>query len=468
METKPKILISLGVVFFLTGTFFAKAKFFPSQSQQLLDEFKNSYPKQVLASGNLVEVDLEAKPGQVTINENLTLNAWSYNGQIPGPEIRVNLGDTIKINFTNNLTQETTIHFHGIRVPNAMDGVPGVTQDPIQPGEKFVYEFVPKDPGTYWYHPHVRGSEQVERGLYGTIVVEDPDEAEYDQDPIIVLDDWRLNEAGQIDPRFNTGGDLMHDGRWGNLITVNGSTDYSLQIKPGERIRLRFVNSSNGRVYKLDFGDLETQGIAVDGLLAREPFIAQGFEVAPGNRLDVDIAIPMISRSKPYVIRDVFSRQTYDLVTLQPSDQLVDEIKTFDPPQARSFPDWEEAYKAPIDKEYLLNARRGGQFGIEWTINGKAYPNYDPISLNYGVFNKIRLTNQSARLHPMHLHGQFFQVISRNGQPVDEPYWRDTVLVNSRETVDIATVPLDKGKWANHCHILEHAEAGMMTVVEVK
>jgi FtsP/CotA-like multicopper oxidase with cupredoxin domain len=148
---------------------------------------------------------------------------------------------------------------------------------------------------------------------------------------------------------------------------------------------------------------------------------------------------------------------------------LVEELKAFDPPQANSFPNWdEEAYEAPIDKEYLLNARRGGQFGIEWTINGKAYPDYDPFSLNYGVFNKIRLTNQSARLHPMHLHGQFFQVIARNGQPVDEPYWRDTVLVHSRETIDIAMVPLDKGKWANHCHILEHAEAGMMTVVEVK
>lgn len=425
------------------------------------------YQETIQASGNIKEVSLTAQAGTISLAQGGYLNVWSYNNQVPGPEIRIDKGDTLRINFANKLSQETTIHFHGIRVPNAMDGVPGVTQEPIKPGESFTYEFTPKDAGTFWYHPHVRGSEQVERGLYGVIVVEDPDEPKYDQDKVMVLDDWRLDETGQIDPRFNTGGDLMHDGRWGNLITVNGESNYSLPTKAGERIRLRLINTSNARVYKLDFGELDAQGFAVDGMLARETFNAQWFELAPGNRLDVDIAIPLISRSKPYLIRDVFTRQANNLASLTVED-ILSTPKTFDTPQAQQFPDWTQASISKIDKEYRLNARRGGRFGIEWTINDKAYPDYDPITLKKGKFNVIRFTNESHRLHPMHLHGQFFKVLSRNGQLVDEPFLRDTVLIKSQETVDLGLVPLDEGSWANHCHALEHAEAGMMTVVEVK
>ncbi len=428
---------------------------------------KLPYPESIQATGEIKEIDLVAKKTTISLGQNSSFDVWSYNGQVPGPEIRITKGETLKINFTNNLPQPTTIHFHGIRVPNAMDGVPGVTQEPIQPGEQFTYEFTPKDAGTFWYHPHVRGSEQVERGLYGVIVVEDPSEPTYDQDQVLVLDDWRLTENGQLDERFNTGHDLMHDGRWGNFITVNGLSNYELQAKAGEKLRLRLVNTSNARVYKLDFGDLEAQGFAVDGMLAKEPFTAQGFELSPGNRIDVDVFVPQLSRSKPYVIRDTFTRQSNTLATIT-IDGNVDAMKVIQTPAAKIFPDWTSNTKRIIDKEYRLNARRGGQFGIEWTINDKAYPDYDPITLKKGEYNVIRFTNESARLHPMHLHGQFFKVLARNGQQVDEPYLRDTVLIKSKETVDIGLMPLDEGVWASHCHALEHAEAGMMTVVEVK
>lgn len=426
-----------------------------------------AYPESIDPSGNIKEIALTAAPSEITLLGSDSFQVWSYNGQVPGPEIRINKRDTLKINFTNNLPQDTTIHFHGIRVPNAMDGVPGVTQDPIKPGETFIYEFTPKDAGTYWYHPHVRGSEQVERGLYGVIVVEDQQEPTYDQDQVIVLDDWRIDQGGQIDPRFNTGGDLMHDGRWGNFITTNGQTNYQLQAKAGQRLRLRLVNTSNARVYKLDFDDLTVSGFAVDGMLSREPFNPQGYELAPGNRLDIDVTIPMVSRNKPYVIRDIFTRETNKLVSIDIQDQLIAATQ-FDTPKATQFPDWTNTQTSRVDKEYRLNARRGGQFGIEWTINDKAYPDYDPITLKKGQFNVIRFTNESYRLHPMHLHGQFFKVLSRNGRLVDEPYLQDTVLIHSQETVDIGLVPLDEGVWANHCHALEHAESGMMTVVEVK
>lgn len=435
-------------------------------SNSLVKEFTGSYPEEVQASGKVVEVDITARVSEVELIDGQNLRVWTYNGQIPGPEIRVNLGETLRINFTNKLPQPTTIHFHGIRVPNEMDGVPGITQEPIQPGDSFKYEFTPKDAGTFWYHSHVRSSEQVERGLYGTIVVEDPSEPKYNQDRVIVLDDWRIDDTGQINENFNTPHDLMHDGRWGNLITVNGVVDYELQANPGERIRLRFVNSSNARVYKLDFGNLEAKGFAVDGMLSKEVFDAQGFELSPGNRLDVDITIPMASTYESYYIKDSFTRRNNNLFKIAPSEEITN-ISDFETPTANIFPEWNGADKEEIDHELVLDARRGGEYGIEWTINEKAFPDYAPIKLKKGEFNKLRFTNASTRLHPMHLHGQFFKILARNGNHVQEPYWRDTVLIHPRESVDIGLVPLDTGKWANHCHILEHAEAGMMNIIEV-
>ncbi len=429
--------------------------------------YENAYLEDIEPNGVTKEFTLVAKKATLDLFASNPIDVWTYNGQVPGPEIRVSKGDTLKINFENNLPQETTIHFHGIRVPNAMDGVPGVTQEPIKPGEKFIYEFVPKDAGTFWYHPHVRGSEQVERGLYGTIVVEDPEEPTYDQDKVVILDDWRIDQTGQIDSRFNTGHDLMHDGRWGNIVTVNGLSDYTLNAKAGERVRLRFVNTSNARVYQLDFGGLDVKGFAVDGMLSKEPFSASGFELSPGNRIDVDITIPLESQRKQYSIRDIFTRETNSLVRIL-IDGTVIEAQEFTTPTAQIFPDWNATNTLQINQEYVLDARRGGQYGIEWTINGKAYPDYDPIILKKGEFTVIRFTNASSRLHPMHLHGQFFKVLSRNGEPVDEPYLRDTVLVKSKEVIDIGVIPLDEGTWVSHCHVLEHAEAGMLTVIKVE
>ena len=434
-------------------------------SSAALKEFKGSYPEEISINGTVKEFNLIADEAKISISDSKNLKVWSYNSQVPGPELRVKLGDTVKINFTNNLIQETTIHFHGIRVPNAMDGVPGVTQESIKPGESFVYEFAPKDAGTFWYHPHVRSSEQVERGLYGAIIVEDQNEPIYDQDKVIILDDWRLDQFGQIDPYFNTGHDLSHDGRWGDTITVNGKSNFKLSVKSGQRLRLRFINTSNARVYQLDFGDLSAKGFAVDGMKAKETFEADGFLLAPGNRIDVDIAIPMVSRNKPYQIKDNFTQQSIKLMEIEVEESL-SEYNNFETPIAKHFPEWKNEVQK-IDEEYVIDARRGGGYGIEWTINGKAYPDYDPVKLKKGTFNKIRITNDSFRIHPMHIHGQFFKVLSKNGYLIDEPFWRDTVLIEPKESIDIGLVPLDKGEWVSHCHTLEHAEAGMMTVVSV-
>lgn len=441
-------------------------------AQALRNEFDGAYLKEINKSGKTTKIDLAASESELEIFDGYKTKVWNYNNSVPAKEIRVKLGDTLKVNFTNNLPQETTIHWHGVRVANAMDGVPGVTQDPIKPGDSFVYEFTPKDAGTFWFHPHVRGSEQLEKGLYGALIVEDDISKQYTKDVVWVIDDWRMTEDYQINPNFNTGHDLAHDGRWGNVITTNANLNEVLKVNPGSRIRLRIINSSNGRVYTPSFGNLDAKIIAVDGMYVKEVFDANGFEIAPGNRIDIDIRIPKDSQGQSFSIYDNFTRSSNKLGTIEVIGEEV-ETPEFDYPTNKEIPDWEDALFAEVDQEYKLNAKRTGgsvgmMGGIQWTINGKAYPEYEPFELKYNEFNKIKFTNESFRLHPMHLHGQFFKVISRNGKAVDEPYFRDTVLVKSKETIEIGLVPLDKGEWLQHCHIQEHAEAGMMTIVEVK
>ncbi len=437
----------------------------PSTKEKLREEFSKAYTKDVTPSGNVIELELTASEGEVDIVDGYKTKVWNYNGSVPGPSIQIKLGDRVKIKFRNELPQETTVHWHGVRVPNAMDGVPGVTQDPVQPGGSFTYDFIPKDAGTFWFHPHVRSSEQVERGLFGTLIVEDEYSDKYNQDIVWVVDDWLLDENAQVYSKFNTIRDLMHDGRWGNLITVNGKSQETITARPGERIRLRLVNTSNGRVYLLNFPKLSATAIAVDGMYVKKTFDPNGFYLAPGNRLDVDITLPQDKGE--YEVTDIFTKKANVLGKIRVEGDPV-ETPNFSYPTNPNVPDWSEATQVATDKTYTLDARRGGKYGIEWTINGKAFPDYDPVTLTYNQFNKIKFVNRSSRLHPMHLHGQFFKVLTKNGAPYDEGFFRDTVLLGPKESVELGLVPLDKGDWVNHCHILEHAEAGMMTVVQVK
>jgi FtsP/CotA-like multicopper oxidase with cupredoxin domain len=409
---------------------------------------------------------LRAAPAKVQQFDGQTLDAWAYNDQVPGPLLRVRLGEAVEVRLKNDLPQPTTIHWHGVRVPNAMDGVPGVTQDPVPPGGGFTYRFVPKDAGTFWFHPHVRGAEQVERGLYGVLVVDDAKALPYSRDEVWVLDDWRVGSDGQIDPRFVTRHDLAHDGRWGQKVTVNGDSAKRMAVHPGERIRLRLVNTSNARVYRPDFGELNPRVIAVDGMYTARPLPVTGFELAPGNRLDLDLVIPRAPSGTTLEVVDRFTRRPFNLATLSVQGKPV-QTPDFNSPSNPNIPRWQGAEAIKVDVTYVLNARRGGEHGIQWTINGRRWGEHEVTELEGGRFTRVRFQNDSARLHPMHIHGQFFKVIARDGLPVDEPFLRDTVLLTGRQTLDVAMVPVDWGRWMMHCHILEHAEAGMMTEIRV-
>ncbi|OQK17718.1 copper oxidase [Methyloprofundus sedimenti] len=434
----------------------------------LENEFKGAYPEKILPTGELREFELVAKQGTWSIVPPYTTSVWTYNGTIPGPVIRIKLGDTLKLTLKNELSQPTTIHWHGVRVPNAMDGVPGVTQPPIQPGDSFTYQFTPKDAGTFWFHPHINAAEQIERGLHGVLIVEDPSEPVYSQDLVWVLDDWLFTNGGEIYSKFVTRHDLAHDGRWGNLLTVNGKYQPTVKVKAGERIRIRMINVANGRVFKPVFEQLSPAVIAVDGMLAKAPFALQQFFVAPGNRVDLDIIIPQTAAGKTFVLQDAFTRNNIDLAFIQVASAEPIATPSFKSPQAQHFPLWSDALKIPVEHEFTLDARRGGVYGISWMIDDKVWLEGKAYELQSGKFTRLRINNKSSRLHPMHLHGQFFKVIAKNRQKVEENFWRDTVLVGPKESVDIGIVPMDKGLWANHCHILEHAESGMMSTIMVK
>jgi FtsP/CotA-like multicopper oxidase with cupredoxin domain len=351
-----------------------------------------------------------------------------------------------------------------------MDGVPGLTQAPVKPGESFDYEFVPKDAGTFWFHPHLRSPEQVERGLFGVLVVHEAEPPPWSRDVVWVVDDWRLGNDGAIDPHFVTPHDLMHDGRWGNVVTVNGRVNETLTVRPGERIRLRLVNTANGRVFRPDFSGLDAQVIAVDGMTTPRPVDPRGFELAPGNRLDLDVTIPTDAAGRQFRIVDGFvGGRPNSLGWIRVEGEPV-ATPRFPSPARAHVPAWKDVPPDPT-LSFELQAERGGPYGIAWTLNGEAatdHAHHHGGRLALGRFARLRFVNASFRLHPMHTHGMFFRVLARNGTPVDEPWWRDTVLVHAKETVDVGLVPLDPGRWMMHCHVLEHAEAGMMTTLDVE
>lgn len=441
-----------------------------TREDALVAEFLGSYPVEASPTGTVREFELVARETETVLVDRIRTRVWAYNDRVPGPTLRIRLGETLRVRFTNRLPQATTIHWHGVRVPNGMDGVPHATQPPIEPGGSFVYEFTPKDAGTFWFHPHVRSSEQVERGLYGVLIVEDAVPPAYSRDVAWMIDDWLLDREGQVYPHFNTPHDLSHDGRWGNVITVNGRTDTVLEAHVGERIRLRLLNASNGRVYVPQLPGLDARVIAVDGLYLREPIAAGQLELAPGNRMDLDVVVREVEGRSVPLVDGFMARRPNELARIRILPG-VGPTPDFPSPARAHVPAWKDGSKVPVGKEFRLAGRQGGPLGIEWTINGTAFAGHDhggdSARLDRGKFTRLRFVNDSYRLHPMHLHGMFFKVLARDGHAVDEPFFRDTMLIYPQEAVDVGLVPLDAGRWMMHCHILEHAEAGMMTMLAV-
>ena len=422
-------------------------------------------------------------------------DVWCYGGTVPGPEVRVRQGDRLRITVENALDEETTVHWHGLRVPNAMDGVPHLTQAPIAPGETFAYEFDAVDAGTVWYHPHQRSFEQVGRGLYGALIIEEADPPRVDRELLWVLDDWRLTQDASIAADFGGFHDMSHAGRLGNTVTINGRVPKAVPVRAGERIRLRLSNAANARIFALDFGGLAPQVIALDGQPVM-PHPAPGGRVVlgPAMRADLMLDVTAAPGAKVQVIDRFFAQDAYVLV----------ELTVAETPLRETAPDWDMALAPnPLREPDLGRARRhevtftGGMMGgmVEremgiasqesmmgggmmgrmhdgsiWFVNGVAAEGHilDPmLTLERDASHVIAMTNATAFHHPIHLHGHSFRVISRDGAPTAHREWQDTVLMAPRERVEIAFVADNPGDWMFHCHILEHQAGGMMGVFRV-
>ena len=457
--------------------------YMPSVVAETDQSYRASYERflgDTVSTQAVKSFELTASVSKLSIGGATPTTVWSYNQQVPGPILRVKKGDQVRITFHNQLPEPTTIHWHGMRVPNAMDGVPGVTQKPVAPGDTFVYEFKVLDSGTYWFHPHMRSHEQVERGLYGVMIVESDDDPVYDQEWVWVLDDWLLTQRGAVEDNF-AARDLDVGGRLGNLLTINGKAKPRFEAKAGERIRIRVINASNARNYQLDFGSAAGRIFAVDGNLTGRPQTLKDFEIAPGNRIDIDLTIPA-SGANPIAIRNTFfhreaqgtvSKGLETIATIQVSGQ-VEALSTFPIPSHERIPNWQQGKPTPVDFSYDFSTRINWQFLWNdgpltyFVINEKIYREHEVTQFKNRQFYRLRFTNGTGLYHPIHIHGMFFKVLSRNGVPVNEPFFRDTALLDYDGSIEVGVVPVDLGKWMLHCHLLEHSALGMMTLVEVK
>jgi len=444
-----------------------------------------------LAADGAREFDLKIGPAEAQIAPDSApaTRIWAFNGALPGPELRVRQGERLRVTVTNTLDAPTTVHWHGIRLPNAMDGVPHLTQAPIAPGGQFVYEFDAVDAGTFWYHPHFRSSEQVGRGLYGPLIIEEREPPQVDRDITWVLDDWRLARSAQITEDFGQFHDITHAGRIGNTVTINGAIPETFKVRRGERIRLRLINAANARNFALDLGAHAPVVVALDGQPV-EPHTPRGGLVVLGPAMRVDLILDMMepAGSRTRVIDRFYQGRDYRLV-----DFIYDEQPLRDAP-----PGWPLALPAnPLTEPDIANATRheitfsGGMMsgmrgaevngkwtdirammrsGLAWAINGVAAHGHvmEPmVTMKRGTSHVLAMRNDSAFPHPIHLHGHHFRVLSRNGEPIPRKPWQDTVLMAPEDRVEVAFAADNPGDWMFHCHIPEHMEAGMMGVVRV-
>jgi len=428
------------------------------------------------------EVHLVGNPYPVT-------PVWAYDGQVPGPLLRYRQGDTLKVTLDNRLAEATTVHWHGLRLPNGMDGVPHLTQPPTAPGETFDYEFTLPDAGTFWYHPHVNSSEQVGRGLHGALIVEEPEPPAVDRELLWVLDDWRLTREGAVSEDFGNFHDFTHAGRIGNTVTLNGRLPDTVAVHPGERLRLRLINVANARIFSLNFEGHRPRVIALDGQPVT-PFAPDNERVVLGPAMRADLILDCTGEpgARHRVVDDAYPRQAYRLLDLVYDSTRLRAAPLSDPvvlpANPLPAPDLGDASR----HEFVFTggamggmpgAMMGGHHrgmrelvgqGKAWAINGVVPEDYsrEPLlRLDRGESTIFTLDNRTAFEHPMHLHGYHFRVLSRDGRPAPRPVWRDTVLVAPRERVEIAFRADNPGDWMFHCHTLEHQMAGLMGFIRV-
>ncbi|RRI03585.1 multicopper oxidase family protein [Mesorhizobium tamadayense] len=442
------------------------------------------------------ERQIKVAPGEVRLNGagGPSTAVWTYNGTVPGPALRLRQGQPVRVAVENGLDEDTTVHWHGIRLPNAMDGVPGLTQTPIRPGESFSYEFAPPDAGTFWYHPHADSLVQIGRGLAGPLIVEEAEPVAFDGDLLWLLQDWRLTKDGQIAGGFGSMMDASMSGRVGNLVTVNGQAQPDQSVRAGERVRLRLANASLARMMALRFEGHRPVVLAIDGQPCdpHEPEDGR-LVLAPAMRIDIALDMQGDPGSRHDVIDDFYDGLAYRLTTLVYDNASPIRPHPLSAPLAlprNPLPELD--FANAVHQEIVLQGGMmgggklkgaGGMMGMTmpgmnggaaWAINGMSmtgdgHAGMAPqFMLERGATCLLTMRNETAWWHPMHVHGFSLSVLSRNGEPVPHRQWQDTVLLAPKDTVDCAFVADNPGDWMLHCHVADHQMAGLMTVFRVK
>jgi FtsP/CotA-like multicopper oxidase with cupredoxin domain len=451
-----------------------------------------AFPKVLAAQSSDGYFDLVAAPGRAPLlgDEGPATDIWAYGGTSPGPVIRVRQGAPVKIRLHNNLAEPTSTHWHGIRIDNAMDGVSGLTQDAVPPGGTFDYDFIAPDAGTYWYHSHNRSWEQMARGLYGPLIVEETAPLPVDRELLLVIDDWRLHQDGRIhEESFGAMMDWSHGGRMGNWLTINGVSTPELKVKRGERLRLRLINCANARTLSLKFGgEVAPQVMALDGQpLAGPEAPGSGgvLTLAPAQRADLLLDVDLAPGTR--VLLSEVSRQEGVAIGSFLCDGVVEgglagSALPLLAPNVLPAPDLSDPLKLGLVMEggamgglgsavfegRELSMRELVAKGQVWAFNGVAGMTGKPLaSVRRGRSVVLDFVNRTGWPHGMHIHGHHFRIIARDGKPVSNGPWRDTELVEANEAVTVAFVADNPGKWLLHCHMLEHQAAGMKTWFEV-
>ena len=411
---------------------------------------------------DIVEVNLEAYVTTKMIGDKEVPNVWTYNGQTPGPLLQAKKGDTVIVNFSNYIEHPTTIHWHGLRIPDDMDGTPAV-QNPIQYEETFVYEYVVPDAGSYWYHPHMRSPEAVERGLQGAIVIHDPKDPVVAKERYFVLDDIFLNSFGLMGSFEMNRPQSVH-GRFGNTLLANGQNIFveplTDSVRPATVERWRVVNTANARTMWIGVTGASWRIIAIDGTTLETPFTPEKATLPVGRRFDIEVLADPNEENVELQIYLPNDTGTFDDFTAftgtiegEEGDNNWLDWNTIPLPTA-SLPVEQEVtleFDGYIDNDGLAT----------WTINGVPFDEAEPIVVQGNTPSTIRVIDKAGAEHPYHLHGDFFQVLERSsGEMI--PGQMDSILLEPDEEILIWTNFSNPGRWMSHCHILEHAERGLM------
>lgn len=464
-------------------------------------------PDQSESGGTVRSFELTAAPATVRLDGRNDVSVWAYNGTVPGPELRVRQGDLVRVTLHNKLPEATTVHWHGVAAPNGEDGVAGVTQDGVPAGNSATYAFVATTPGTYWYHPHQHSADQVDKGLYGALVVE-PRTASGPPpavDKTLIVDEWPLGPTQSPPPPGDDSGMAIY-----GLDTVNGQTGGSIapvSVTPGALVRLRLVNAGY-LTHNLHVHGTPVRIVATDGHdLAGGAPTAAPIPVAAGERIDVEFtAVPGSWSLDAHDSTAAAAGMHVPIVTAGAAAQNPADAGWHAndvPLDLASYASSSPPGPAPTGRAKAFTLRLGdmgamaGQNGTgsmdsmsgmsgmagmgnatstmsgmsrmgsmgRFTINGRSFPDTGSLSVARGDVVTLTFVNDGAFVHPMHVHGHAFTPVSVDGRPWASAMLKDVVAVAPGSTVVVRFVADNPGVWMIHCHELHHATGGMDTLL---